>query len=156
VTTRHTLHVQRMLIENPLNSSELAFPILECIHIVGFIIGIGSAALVDLRLLGVGLRRQSPAQLARDTDLWTLAGLTIAIFAGMLLYSTDPDKYYLNQPFVVKATCLVLAIVFHYTIHRKTVLSESWRAKRPLVAFVSLSLWMSVVAGGMVVSFTVV
>jgi hypothetical protein len=33
-----------MLIENPLTSSELAFPILECFHIVGFAIAIGSIA----------------------------------------------------------------------------------------------------------------
>jgi hypothetical protein len=145
-----------MLIENPLNSSELSFPIIECFHIAGFIVGIGSAALVDFRLLGIGLRRQTPEQLTRDTSLWTLAGLTVAIFAGLLLYSTDPDKYYLNTPFVVKSACLVLAIVFHYTIHRKVALSGASPAGNRLAALVSLSLWVSVVVGGLVVSFTAV
>ena len=75
-----------MLIDNPLNS-ELAFPILECFHIVGFAIAIGSIALVDFRLLGFGLRRQNPADLIRETGLWVVIGLSTSIFAGLLLYS---------------------------------------------------------------------
>ena len=56
-----------MLIENPLNSSEWSFPILECFHIVGFAVAIGTVAIVDFRLLGLGLRRQTPRQLTKDT-----------------------------------------------------------------------------------------
>ena len=47
-----------MLITNPLNSSPLTFPILECIHIVGFALSAGTIALVDFRLLGIGMRRE--------------------------------------------------------------------------------------------------
>jgi hypothetical protein len=77
-----------MLIDSPLNS-ELAFPIPECFHIVGFAIAIGSIALVDLRLLGVGLRCQNAADLIRDTSLWVVVSLSISVFAGLLLYSTE-------------------------------------------------------------------
>ena len=35
-----------MLIENPLNSSAYSFPILECFHIVGFALSIGTIAIV--------------------------------------------------------------------------------------------------------------
>jgi hypothetical protein len=144
-----------MLIDNPLNS-QLAFPIIECFHIVGFAVAIGSIALVDLRLLGVGLRRQNAADLIRDTGLWVVAGLATSVFAGLLLYSTDPDKYYLNTPFVVKMICLVLAIVFNYTIHRKVIGAEASRGRGKLVACLSLALWASVICGGMLVSFTAV
>ena len=50
----------KMLIANPLNSSALAFPILECFHIVGFAYPIGTIAIVDFSLLGIGMRRQTP------------------------------------------------------------------------------------------------
>ena len=145
-----------MVIANPLNSSELAFPVLECFHIVGFAVAIGSVALVDLRLLGIGLRRQTPGQIIHDTSLWTLTGLTVSILAGLLLFSTDPDKYYLNTPFVFKGVCLVLAIVFNYTIHRKVLVAGASPAAGRLVACVSLALWISVISGGMLVSFTAV
>jgi hypothetical protein len=141
-----------MLIDNPLNS-ELAFPILECFHIVGFAIAIGSIALVDFRLLGFGLRRQNPADLIKETGLWVVISLSTSIFAGLLLYSTDPDKYYLSWFFIVKMICLILAIVFNYTLHRKVILPGSSRSKGILVACVSLALWVSVIAGGMLVSF---
>lgn len=61
-----------MLVENPLNSSALSFPILECFHIVGFAISIGTIALADFRLLGWGMQRETPAQLAKDTFFGTL------------------------------------------------------------------------------------
>ena len=144
-----------LLIENPMHS-ELAFPILECFHIVGFAIAIGSIALVDFRLLGFGLRRQDPADLVKDTGLWVLISLSTAIFAGLLLYSTDPDKYYLNPIFVAKIVCLVLAIVFNYTLHRKAVRPGASSAQAKAVACISLLLWAGVVAGGMFIAFIAV
>jgi hypothetical protein len=142
-----------MLIDNPLNSSELAFPILECFHIVGFAIAIGSIALVDFRLLGWGLRRQDPADLVKETGLWVLLSLSTSVFAGLLLYSTDPDKYYLNSIFVIKMVCLVLAIAFNYTLHRRAVLPGASKTGAKILACVSLVLWVSVITGGMLIAF---
>jgi hypothetical protein len=136
--------------------SELAFPILECFHIVGFAIAIGSVALVDFRLLGFGLRKQNAADLVKDTRMWILISLSTAIFAGLMLYSTDPDKYYLNPIFIAKIVALVLAIVLNYTLHRKAVLPGTSSAYAKIVACVSLVLWASVIAGGMFISFVAV
>jgi len=144
-----------MLIQfvNPLNSSPLAFPILECIHIVGFAVSIGTIAIVDFRLLNLGLWRQTPAQLAKDTSLWTIFGLAIMIFSGLMLYSSDPDMYYLNWAFLLKMLFLVLAITFNYTIHRRVVASGASTGRTKLVACVSLLLWMCVVFGGIFIGF---
>ena len=62
---------------NPLNANEWAFPLTECFHITSFALSIGTIALVDLRLLGLGLKHQTAGQLVKDTGLWTLAGLII-------------------------------------------------------------------------------
>lgn len=80
-----------MVIENPLSTSPNAFAVLECFHIVGFALAIGMTALVDFRLLGFGLLKQSPAQIASAFEWWTLGGLTVAICSGLLIFSTDPD-----------------------------------------------------------------
>ncbi len=142
-----------MLITNPLNSSELAFPVLECFHIVGFALSIGTVAIVDFSLLGIGMRRQTPAQLARDTWLWTLAGLVLMLFSGLLMFSSDPDMYYLNWPFVIKMIFFVSAVIFHYTIHRKAVSSDTPPANAKLIASVSLLLWCGVIFGGIFIGF---
>src|ERR1700722_8774465 len=108
-----------MLIENPLNESSLVFPILECCHIVGFVCGVGTIALMNFHLLGVGLTQKSAAQLWKETMPWTLSGLSLAIFSGLLLFAIDPDSYYLNSIFLLKMLFLVLAILFYYTkVHK--------------------------------------
>jgi uncharacterized membrane-anchored protein len=142
-----------MLIDNPLNSSELAFPVLECIHIIGFTLSVGTIAIVDLRLLDIGMRHQTPAELHNDTWLWSLAGLIIMIFSGLLLFSSDPDMYYLNWSFLIKMACLILAIVFNYTIRRKTVSSQKPPTHAKFVALVSLALWTAVIFGGIFIGF---
>jgi hypothetical protein len=131
-----------MLIENPLSTSPSAYPVLECFHIAGFALAIGMTALVDFRLLGFGLLGHSPAQIARAFQWWTLGGLVIAVFSGLLIFSTDPDMYYLNWSFLLKMGVLVIAITFNYTIHRPPN-----RFPR-LIGGVSLLLWTSVIFGG--------
>ena len=108
---------------NPLNSNEWAFPLTECFHIIAFALSIGTIAIVDLRLLGFGMRRQSAAQLTRDTSLWTLAGFIVVIVSGLLIFSSDPIHYLYNEPFVLKITCLLLGIIYNYTIHWKFAVS---------------------------------
>ena len=139
--------------QNPLNSSALAFPILECIHIVGFALSIGTVAIVDFRLLDIGMRHQTPAQLNKDLSVWTIVGLSIMVLTGMMLYSSDPDMYYLNWAFLLKMLFLVLAIVFNYTIHRTVVLSGASPGKTKMVAYVSLLLWILVIFGGIFIGF---
>ena len=52
-----------MLLQNAiadaLNNTEWAFPLAECVHIGGFAVGIGSIALVDFRMLNLGLRHET-------------------------------------------------------------------------------------------------
>jgi hypothetical protein len=139
-----------MLIENPLNESSLAFPILECLHIVGFVCGVGTIALVDFHLLGVGLIRKSAAQLWSETMRWTLTGLSLAILSGLLLFSIDPDVYYLNSIFLLKLLSLALAILFYYTMVHKAAVSG---ANSRIVACISLGLWALVVFGGIFIGF---
>ena len=138
---------------NPLNSSPLAFPILECFHIVGFALSIGTVAIVDLSLLGIGMRRQTPAQLNGDTWLWTLGGLILMFFSGLLLFSSDPDMYYLNWAFLIKMVFFVSAVIFHYTVHRKAVSSDTPASHGKLVACASLVLWAGVIFGGISIGF---
>ena len=131
---------------------QLAFPILECFHIAGFALSIGMTALVDFRLLGFGLRDQTPEQISRSGLWWMLGGLIVAVFSGILIFSTDPDMYYLNWIFDAKIACLVLAIVFNYTIHRKVLQPGASPATARWVAVGSLVLWLSVVFGGIFIA----
>ncbi len=138
--------------ENPLGISANGYELLECFHIAGFALAIGMTALVDFRLLGLGLQKESPARIARAFEWWSLGGLVVAVFTGFLIFSTDPDMYYLNWSFLIKMGCLVIAILFNYTIHRRAIFRPWARGAARSVACVSLTLWAAVIIGGIFIA----
>jgi hypothetical protein len=138
---------------NPLNASPLAFPILECFHLLGFSLFVGTTAVVDFRLLGLGMRRQTAAELARSLSPWASSGLVVVLLSGPLLFSSDPEMYDLSRPFQVKMVCLLLALVFHYTVHRRATSPSNKVTGGKAIACVSLALWTSVIAGGIFMGF---
>jgi hypothetical protein len=141
-------------IADVLNSSEWVFPIAECFHITAFAWSIGLIALVDFRLLGVGMKRETTPQIAKAVAPWTLLGLAVVLLSGPVLFLSDPRMYLYNPSFRFKIGALLIAIVFNYTIHRKVALSDSASAGvRVLVGVVSLALWVSVVFGGLFIAF---
>jgi hypothetical protein len=140
--------------QNPLNENALVFPVLECFHIVGFAIAVGTIALVDFRLLGFGLR-QNAGELAKTLAPWTLFALISVLISGPMLFSSDPDMYYLNLSFQIKMVLLVLAIVFHYTIRRKLLRGGLSPGLNKPVACISLFLWTSLIFAGIFIAFVV-
>jgi uncharacterized membrane protein SirB2 len=142
-----------MLMLNPLNASSSAFPVLESVHIAAIICSVGTAALVNLRLLGVGLTRDTPAQFWKAILPWTLGGLTLAIFSGLMLFSIDPEMYFTNRAFRIKMLLLLVAIVFYFTMVRKAARAASRGATATIVACVSLALWTLVPFGGIFIGF---
>ena len=61
----------------------------------------------------LGSGSKSPAKLLKDTMLYTVTGLAIVITSGLMLFTTDPLRYYYNSSFRTKIAFLVLAIVFN-------------------------------------------
>ena len=77
---------------------------------------IGTIAATDFSLLGIGFPRKEAPEVLKKTDLWTMLGLILIIFSGILIFMTDADDYVVNRAFQVKMAFLVLAIIFNYTI----------------------------------------
>jgi hypothetical protein len=134
------------LSQNPLNQIEWAFGATEVVHIVSMALSVGTIAMVDFAMLGVGLRGQSPEKLRRGTEMLTGAGLMIVISSGMALFSTDPFRYYYSPDFRLKMALLLVGCVYNYTIHR--------RVTSKLVGAVSLAIWIAVVFCGLFFGFT--
>jgi len=138
---------------NPLNTNEWAFPVCEIVHIVGFAMLIGTITIVDLRLLGVGMKKQTAAELVKDTAPWTLLGLALVLISGPLIFSSDPNLYMGNQSFRFKITMLLLAILFNWTLHRKVAMSPQPGGMGALVGGISMLMWTSVIFGGIFIAF---
>src|SRR5258707_4621485 len=115
----------RWLVNSPwshfINSYEWVFPAIQSLHFIGFAMSIGTIAIVDLRLLGLGMQRQAPAELAADLKWWTRAGIAVMLTTGPLMFSSDAVTYHYNPSFQFKMVCLMLALLFHFTLHQRAV-----------------------------------
>ena len=138
---------------NAMNNHEWAFPVVQSLHFMGFALSIGTIAIVDFRLLGLGMRRQKAADIAADLKPWTLAGLAVMLITGPLMFSTDAVTYHYNPSFQFKMACLTLALLFHFTLHRRAVRSDVSPIAARLAGAMSLLLWTAVVAGGRMIAF---
>jgi hypothetical protein len=138
---------------NPLNGNEWSFPLIEIVHIASFAMSVGTIAIVDLRLLGLAMRRWTSLELLQATELWTQFGILLAVFSGMLLFTTDPESYLRNAAFQFKMACLLAAIIFNYTAHRKVASSKHSVFAGRAVGAVSIALWLMVVFSGIFYGF---
>jgi hypothetical protein len=141
-------------VADSLNNTEWAFPLAECIHIGGFAVGIGSIALVDFRMLNLGLRHETAARILRYTEPWTVIALAFVLFSGAALFLSQIDIYLMNLIFPLKMYALLAALIYNFTIHRKVaVMQNPSPVLSKVVAIVSLLLWTSVVFGGIFTGF---
>ncbi len=108
----------------------MLFPVLEAIHVMGLALSVGTIVMVDLWLLG--WRERPTTRLAR----WTWAGFALMLITGAALFFSNVPRYIHNPGFLVKMGLLALALLAHFTVHR--------RATR-FAAVLSLTLWSAVV-----------
>ena len=152
------LHFFRWLgslpVANAINDSEWLFPVIESVHITGLTVLVGTIAIVDFRLLGLALRNQPVSQVARYLRMWTWAGIGIMLTTGPLMLSAEPERGYGNPAFAFKMWCLLLALVTHFTIHRRAAQGgPSATLGQKLAACLSLLLWTGVIFGGRAIAF---
>ena len=121
------------------------FPVIQSIHIIGIATLVGTIALVDLRFLGLVLRRYAAPSLAEELAPWTAAGLVTVFLTGPLLFGADLARYMKNPAFLVKMILLGAALIAHFTLHRSAALTPN---RQKIAAVCSLILWSSVVVAG--------
>ena len=132
-------------------------PTIQAVHVMGFALIGGTVLVVNLRLLGVGLRHQPVAQVARDAERWLFISLAVIVPSGFTLFMTEATKCYFYMAFWVKVTAFFLALVFTFTVHRRVAMADE-RSVNPrlskLVAWVSLALWSTVGIAGRLIGFS--
>jgi hypothetical protein len=139
-----------------IRNSQYAFPIVEFFHLAALAIIGGAILVVDLRLLGLGLKKTSVAQLAKDAQPWVTGSLIVMLLSGIALYSSEATKCYQSPAFWIKMIALALAMMFTYTIRRRTAAADE-QGISPIanksVGLVSLALWFTVAWGGRWIGF---
>jgi hypothetical protein len=136
------------------------FPAIETLHLLGMAALVGTIAVFDLRLLGWMMRRERVSELAGRLLPWSWAGFAVQVLTGALLFMSEAVKIYTNPAFRVKMLLIFLAglhaLIFHRTIYRDVATwdaSEVLPAGAKVAGFVSIVLWVGIVAAGRFIGF---
>src|SRR3954471_2066457 len=143
-----------------LHESQYAYSIIESIHVWTLALFFGSILMVDLRLLGLTMRKVPVSEVASRLLPWTIAGFIIMVITGTLLFSAIPLRSYQNIFFRTKMILLVLAGLNVWFFHSRVYPSvAAWDGQGvpPRVARiaggVSLVLWVSIVFSGRMIAY---
>ena len=142
-------------------SSELAFPMIESLHVIAIVTVVGSILMMDLRLLGLASKETPVTEVSRDTLPYTWGAFILAAITGTLLFISKASTYAIEPWYLSKMVLIVIAgvnmIVFHLTTWR-TVGSWDTGPVIPLPAKVagalSLFFWLVVVFCARAIGFT--
>jgi hypothetical protein len=131
------------------------FPVLEAIHLVALSFLGGALLVVDLRLLGVGLKGSTISRIDRQARPWLTASVAVLLLTGVLLFLSEAIKCYYNTSFWVKITTLPVALVFTYAIKERFARGAMYTtAYSQWVGSADLLLWFIVAAGGRWIGFS--
>jgi len=143
-----------------IRESDFIFPLIETVHVLAITLLAGTVAAVDLRLLGVILKREKVSEVAGQVLPLTWAGFAVMLITGVLLFLSEAQKSYGNMAFRAKVLLLILAglnpLIFHSTIYRSV---GAWddapvvprRARAAAIA--SLTLWSGIIIAGRAIAY---
>lgn len=135
-------------------NSTYLFPAIEVVHLFGLVLLLGTLIVIDMRMLGLGMRRQTVSQVFGEFSPLTLTGLGLMLLSGIPLFLSEAIKCYENQGFQLKMLFLFMALVFHFTIYRKVASSEKMGTPwLQITALLSLFLWFGVGLCGRAIAF---
>jgi hypothetical protein len=133
------------------------FPVIESVHLLALSVLGGSILIVDLRMLGFGLKNYSVAALARDARPYMIGAIVTLIATGIPLFLAEAIKCYYSQAFWVKMTTLAIALAYTFTIRTRVTRSDVVRNTarlQMLAGALSIALWVTVAAAGRWIGFS--
>jgi hypothetical protein len=145
-----------------LHESRYLYLIVLSVHVLTLCIFVGTAAMIDLRLLGLTMPTVRVSEVVTRLLPWTAAGFLVMIVSGALLFYAAPLLRYQNIFFRAKMVTLVLAgvnvWVFHNTVYRRVA---EWDLDpvppRParIVGGLALVLWAVLITLGRLIPYQV-
>lgn len=143
-----------------LHESLYMWPLVESTHVLSLTLFVGTAIVLDLRLLGLALKRVPVSELTGRLLPWTRIGFVVMVATGLLLFYATPVRNYQNIFFRLKMILFLLAGLnvwfFHSRIHERVA---EWDLTLPppraarVAGLVSLVAWAGVVVAGRFIAY---
>jgi hypothetical protein len=142
-------------ISQVIRNSTYIFPVVEVFHLLGLTLLLGTVTVVDLRMLGLGMRRQSVSDLAAQLTPWSVGAALLTIVTGILLFLSEAMKCYGNAAFPYKMWFLLGGIILYFLTQRRINAPDSRLSPGQLkvIAVVSLVVWYGVAIAGRAIAF---
>jgi hypothetical protein len=123
----------------------------QCLHLVALTVLAGAILIVDMRLLGGGLKGRPIAEVARGAHPWLVGAFLMMVATGIPQVMSNATKEYFSEFFWIKMYALLPAVIFTFTVRHRVAMAGEGRVapfKLKLVALVSLALWSTVAISG--------
>jgi hypothetical protein len=136
-----------------MNDSEIAkfiseslwiYPLDQAIHLLFLALFAGSILILDIRLLGYGMREQPVAKVAHDSTPWVIIGFLGLVATGIPQLIQNAMREYYSDFFWIKMYVLPVALIYTFTIRRMVAQADEGRvspAVQKVVGLVSILLW---------------
>jgi hypothetical protein len=143
-----------------LHESLYVYPLVESAHVLTLGLFVGLAVMLDLRLLGLAMKRVPVSEAIARLLPWEKAGFTVMVVTGALLFYAIPVRTYQSIFFRAKVIMLVLAglnvWVFHSRVERSIAAWDEapvTPAAARAAAVASLVLWAGIIIAGRMIAY---
>jgi len=136
------------------------WPLLESTHVLSIALFVGSAMMMDLRLMGVTFGGVRASDFTSRLLPWTRWGFAVMVITGILVWYSNPVRYYHNIFFRFKMLLMVLAGLniwfFHSRTHKRVAewdLAPSPPRAAVVAGAVSFAAWTLIVISGRLIAY---
>ncbi len=142
-----------------MRKSAWMYPIVEIVHILGFVVLVGAAMMFDLRVLGLG-RGLPVTALARHLLRWSWVGLALVVPAGIMMLTAHATEFATNPAFLLKLALLATAaanVAFFHMVPYRSVRQWDVTGAAPgaarAAAALSIVIWIAVITCGRLIAY---
>lgn len=129
-------------------------PIIQTFHILGIAVVMGSAVLLNLRILGLAFASQQIGELSKRVTPWFWTALASNVFSGAFFVLGRPNRYFNNPVFLWKMgflLCAIALLVVTLQLYKRA--PEAWEQAQKKwlshsLAGLSILAWILVCFGG--------
>ena len=128
--------------------SEFTVAFINVGHLLALTLFIGALLIVDIRLIGSGMRRQPLSDVVRSAQPWLLGGFVMMAITGALQVVATPMKAYFSDQFWLKMQLLLVAIIMTFVVRLLAArLNEAPAWGKP-AGIASILLWSFIAVQG--------
>ncbi len=143
-----------------LHESRYLYLIVLTVHVMTLCVFVGIAVILNLRLMGVSMLRVPASEVVGQLVPWIVAGFSVMIISGLLLFYAAPVEKYEIVFFRAKWGLLILAgvnvWVFYTTVYRSVVewdLDPVPPGRARLAGGVGMVLWAAIITTGRMIPY---